>query len=98
MPGYLLTTWFHSEIIRHTITVAARHGIRVELVVARGTSQRCSSCGRKGERIGKTFVCPQCHSQLDRDLNAARNIAAAPISPNARRTRGELPYPVGNAG
>ncbi|MFX0064930.1 MAG: zinc ribbon domain-containing protein [Candidatus Hermodarchaeota archaeon] len=100
--GYWLATWqvhwFHSEIIRHTITVAARHGIRVELVVARGTSQRCSSCGRKGERIGKTFVCPQCHRQLDRDLNAARNIAAAPISPNARRIRGELPYPVGNAG
>lgn len=100
--GYWLATWqihwFHSEIIRHTKTLAARQGIRVELVVARGTSQRCSSCGRKGERHSKTFRCPHCHRQLDSDLNAARNIAAAPISPNAIRIRGELPYPVGNAG
>ncbi|MFX1534937.1 MAG: zinc ribbon domain-containing protein [Promethearchaeota archaeon] len=100
--GYWLATWqvhwFHSEIIRHTKTLAARHGIRVELVVARGTSYRCSSCGRRGERHGKTFSCPHCQRQLDSDLNAARNIAAAPISPNAIRIRGELPYPVGNAG
>ncbi|MFX1536466.1 MAG: zinc ribbon domain-containing protein [Promethearchaeota archaeon] len=100
--GYWLATWqvhwFHSETIRHTKTLAARHGIRVELVVARGTSQRCSSCGSKGERHGKIFICPHCHRQLDSDLNAARNIAAAPISPYAIGVRGERPYPVGNAG
>ncbi|MFX0091608.1 MAG: zinc ribbon domain-containing protein [Candidatus Hodarchaeota archaeon] len=100
--GYWLATWqvhwFHSEVIRHTRTLAARHGIRVELVVARGTSYRCSSCGRKGERYGKTFNCPHCHRQLNSDLNAARNIAAAPISPYAIGIRGELPYPVGNTG
>ncbi|MFX0061060.1 MAG: zinc ribbon domain-containing protein [Candidatus Hermodarchaeota archaeon] len=100
--GYWLATWqvhwFHSKIIRQTQTLAARHGIRVELVVARGTSYRCSSCGRRGERHGKIFRCPHCQRQLDSDLNAARNIAVAPTSPSAIGGRGELPYPVGNAG
>ncbi|MFX0065410.1 MAG: zinc ribbon domain-containing protein [Candidatus Hermodarchaeota archaeon] len=90
--GYWLATWqvhwFHSEIIRQTRTLAARHGIRVELVVARGTSYRCSSCGQPGERHGKIFHCPHCHRQLDSDLNAARNITVAPISPYAIRRTG----------
>ncbi|MFX0095496.1 MAG: zinc ribbon domain-containing protein, partial [Candidatus Hodarchaeota archaeon] len=100
--GYWLVTWqvhwFHSEIIRHTQMLATRQGIKVELVVAKGTSYRCSSCGKTGERTGKMFCCPHCQRQLDSDLNAARNIAVAPISPDATRVRGELPYPVGNAG
>jgi putative transposase len=42
------------------------------------TSQTCSTCGHRqkmplSERI---FDCPCCHVQLDRDLNAARNIKA----------------------
>ncbi|MFX0064453.1 MAG: zinc ribbon domain-containing protein [Candidatus Hermodarchaeota archaeon] len=100
--GYWLATWqvhwFHSEIIRHTKMLATRQGIKVELVVAKGTSYRCSSCGQVGERIGKMFYCPHCQRHLDSDLNAARNIAVAPISPDATRVRGELPYPGGNAG
>ena len=44
------------------------------------TSQTCSACGHRlditqrlalGDRV---FACPDCHLQLDRDLNAARNI------------------------
>ncbi|MFX0090598.1 MAG: zinc ribbon domain-containing protein [Candidatus Hodarchaeota archaeon] len=100
--GYWLATWqvhwFHSEIIRHTRILATRQGIKVELVVAKGTSSRCSSCGKIGERTGKMFYCPHCQRHLDSDLNAARNIAVAPISPDATRVRGELPYPIGNAG
>jgi hypothetical protein len=100
--GYWLATWqvhwFHSEIIRRTRMLASRQGIQVELVVAKGTSSRCSSCGQVGERHGKLFSCPHCHRHLDSDLNAARNIAVAPLSPDATRVRGELPYPVGNAG
>jgi transposase len=100
--GYWLATWqvhwFHGQIIRHTQEFAAQVGITVELVFARGTSYRCSSCGHVGDRAGKLFTCPHCHRQLDSDLNAARNIAIAPTSPSARRARGELPYPVGNAG
>ena len=42
------------------------------------TSQTCSTCGHRqkmplSERI---FQCPCCHIQLDRDLNAAKNICA----------------------
>ncbi len=42
------------------------------------TSQTCSSCGhRQTMPLGvRVFACPCCHVQLDRDLNAARNIRA----------------------
>jgi transposase len=94
--GYWLATWqvhwFHSEIIRHTQMLATRQGIQVELVVAKGTSYRCSSCGKVGTRTGKIFYCRHCQRHLDSDLNATRNIAVAPISLDATRVRGELPY------
>lgn len=83
--------WFHGQIIRRTKELCARYGIRVDLVYAVGTSQRCSSCGHQGIRKGKLFRCPQCGRQLDSDLNAARNIAYAPLSPVAIRDWGEPP-------
>ena len=47
--------------------------------------QRAHKNKKKKERKGKTFVCGYCQSlsgsprQLDSDLNAARNIAIAPL-------------------
>lgn len=53
------------------------HGVRVETVNPRYTSQRCSVCGyvRKGNRSGEKYVCSECGSVLDADVNASRNIA-----------------------
>ena len=38
------------------------------------TSQKCSECGERGLRQGKTFTCIHCEIQVDADLNGARNI------------------------
>jgi hypothetical protein len=90
--------WFHGEIIHRTQDLAVRHHLRVELVYAYHTSQRCSSCGAQSKCDGRTFHCPKCHRQLDRDLNAARNIALAPRSPEAIRFGSGPPFPSGNSG
>jgi len=40
------------------------------------TSKTCGSCGELHHNLGKnkTFLCPHCHYEADRDINAARNI------------------------
>lgn len=42
------------------------------------TSQDCSSCGTRTKHSldQRTYVCPHCHLELNRDLNAALNILA----------------------
>jgi putative transposase len=56
---------------------AGREFYRVD---PRGTSQRCSGCDaevHKGLRV-RVHACPYCGLVLDRDVNAARNIAKRP--------------------
>ena len=57
---------------------AERRGGRVILVNPSGTSQECSGCGRVVEKAlsKRTHSCPFCGLELDRDVNAARNILA----------------------
>ena len=40
------------------------------------TSKTCGKCGYLHQKLGssKTFKCPQCNVEMDRDINAARNI------------------------
>jgi putative transposase len=63
---------------RLTAYKAERRGGRVILVEPRGTSQECSRCGRMVEKalLERTHSCPHCGLELDRDVNAARNILA----------------------
>jgi putative transposase len=63
---------------RLTAYKAERRGGRVILVEPRGTSQECSGCGRVVEKAlsERTHSCPFCGLELDRDVNAARNILA----------------------
>jgi len=55
---------------------AERRGGRVILVDPRGTSQECSGCGNEVEKAlsERTHSCPFCGLELDRHVNAARNI------------------------
>jgi putative transposase len=57
---------------------AEKRGGRVILVEPRGTSQECSGCGKVVEKdlSERMHLCPHCGLQLDRDVNAARNILA----------------------
>jgi putative transposase len=61
----------------HMLTYKAeRAGRWVVKVEPRGTTDRCSSCGElvKKPLWVRTHRCPKCGLELDRDLNAARNI------------------------
>lgn len=55
---------------------AERAGRLVVSVNARGTTSRCSSCGKsiKKPLSVRVHECPECGLKLDRDLNAALNI------------------------
>ena len=95
--GYFLATWqvhwFFAKVQALLVPMVERNGIQVEWVNAKNTSQRCSRCGKLGTRMNKIFKCPQCGLELDSDLNAARNIQVAPLSPAAIRGRGGCPLP-----
>lgn len=61
-------------------------GNRVREVEPHYTSQDCSQCGHRSKESwsyehGRIGECPQCKYRADRDLNAARNIAAKPTIP-----------------
>jgi len=52
------------------------NGVPVRFINPKNTSRTCSKCGYVRSRVtGRWFKCPICGFQLDRDLNAARNIA-----------------------
>jgi putative transposase len=60
---------------------AARAGVEVAEVDARGTSQVCSGCGQVVEKSlsQRTHSC-DCGLVLHRDVNAARNILAVALA------------------
>jgi len=69
--------WTHGatgEKIEHS---AARAGVRVKRVSARNTSQMCHACRAPitHQTATRTVRCLDCKSRLDRDVNAAMNIA-----------------------
>jgi len=61
----------------HMLTYKAeRAGRLVVKVESRGTTDRCSKCGEFVEKPlwVRVHRCPKCELEIDRDLNAARNI------------------------
>lgn len=53
-----------------------RRGMKVRRLDPKNTSRICSKCGyRNGEILGSIFVCPSCGYKVDRDFNAAYNLA-----------------------
>jgi putative transposase len=80
-----MNTWSHGELQRQIEYKARWEGLKVIYVSARDTSKRCSICGYKTlESTKRRLWCPGCGTILDRDENAARNIAARGLrfSPN----------------
>ena len=80
-----MNSWSFGELQRQVEYKAKWEGIQVVQVPARNTSKRCSICGYKTlESTHRRLWCPNCGAILDRDENAARNIAARGLrfSPN----------------
>jgi len=75
-----------------TASKAESRSGRVILVDARGTSQKCSRCGNAREMplTERIFRCEECGLELDRDVNAARNILARGLE-QARVEAGQIP-------
>jgi transposase len=90
--------WTHGstgEKIEHS---AARAGIRVKRVSARNTSQTCHACGKPvtHNTLIRVATCTTCRSRLDRDVNAALNIAknkgaSVPLEGTIGSTVGTIP-------
>src|SRR2546421_694706 len=80
-----MNSWSYGELQRQIEYKARWEGVKVIYVPARNTSKRCSICGYKTlESTQRRLLCPHCGAILDRDENAARNIAAGGLrfSPN----------------
>lgn len=71
-----LNSWSFYELQRQIEYKAKWEGIKVVYVQPGGTSSRCAVCGSKVlESTGRMVYCPECRVLVDRDANAARNIA-----------------------
>lgn len=69
--------WVHGQTSSKIEHTAARAGVRTKRVNPRNTSQVCHSCGTRITHNTKkrTVRCAECKITLDRDMNAALNIA-----------------------
>src|SRR5213594_1689939 len=80
-----MNSWSFGLLQRQIEYKARWAGVRVIYVPTRNTSKRCSICGYKTlENTQRRLWCPHCGTILDRDENAARNLAAGGLrfSPN----------------
>ncbi len=73
----LFRKWCYYDLIQKIEYKAKENGIPILKINPRNTSKTCSRCEYvnkklKNERI---FMCPNCGLEIDRDLNAAINIA-----------------------
>lgn len=69
--------WPFRQLQQQIANKAAWAGIRVEFINPRNTSKECSKCHHVNKKLRVTersWLCPQCGCQLDRDLNAASSI------------------------
>jgi len=77
-----LHKWAYHDLISKIEYKAKLNGVPLKFVNPRSTSRTCSRCGHIRSRVnGRWFKCPKCGFQLDRDLNAARNIARRAFLP-----------------
>lgn len=80
----MLHRWRYRDLCDKIEYKAEAEGIPVEYVDPRSTSKTCSKCGSQNEvGASKQYECSKCGVELNRDLNAARNIAEKGASSTA---------------
>ena len=72
----MLYAWGHYRFQQRLLSKAEELCCEARLVNESWTSKTCTACGCINHGLGasKTFVCPDCGVELDRDVNGARNI------------------------
>src|SRR5205085_1514531 len=73
-----MCTWSHYHFQQHLIHKAREHSwcrVRCRVVICTG-EYTSKTCGYIHKKLGgsKVFCCPQCKTNLDRDINGACNI------------------------
>ena len=72
--------WNRGAFVQWLTHYVSQNGGWVVAVNAANTSQQCHACGQRVTHpIHKVSVCPE-HGEMDRDVNAAANIAARAVS------------------
>ncbi len=73
----ILAKWSYADLINKIKYKAKLEGVPIIEVSPRNTSKTCSKCGYVYKRFKnqRVFHCPKCGLVIDRDLNAAINIA-----------------------
>ncbi len=71
-----MLTWGHYRFKQHLKQSAQKRGVVVIDVNESYTSKTCTKCGHIHTKLGgsKTFKCPNCGHEHDRDYGGARNI------------------------
>ena len=75
------------EFVQKLVYIAANKGVNITFIDKwYPSSKTCSACGAVNEMLNlrdRTWQCPNCHTQLDRDRNAAINIYRVGASTSA---------------
>lgn len=71
-----MLSWRHFQFRQRLKSKAEEKGCRIYEVSEHYTSKTCGKCGKIHWKLGsnKTFKCPFCQFEIDRDWNGARNI------------------------
>lgn len=74
----------HARLLQAATHSLARAGVRVRRINPRNTSQDCHKCGQQviHDTKKREVKCQPCQVKLDRDFNAAINIAKKPLPGN----------------
>jgi putative transposase len=75
-----LVQWNYGRLISMLTYKLARHGIIVNEISERYTSQTCPNCGNKYKPTGRNYICKECGFTLHRDVVGAYNILSKYIN------------------